>query len=238
MSAHSAIISNWPAACAGREGEGVGGSLFSTVTFGPGLTPVLFWRTRRPAGLPHMPLPLLPPPQALQPRLGNPPRFYQLLEQPAPLAGCEFPHGFRDWPLLHERGFRHVICLAASRPGYSPAPLSILHACELDDLSVIQMPDDPAAEAKHIRGIARKVAVAIQSGEGVLVHCAAGRGRTGTVLGVTLRLLGMPAREVIDYLDKLHCQRSGKGWPESLWQSRLVEMTRPQTIIPCSRKEK
>jgi hypothetical protein len=197
----------------------------------------LFRPTPRLSAL-ALPPPLLPVDRALDAPLGTPRRFYQILEQPAPFAGCEFPYGFENWSRLADLGFRRVVCLASETPGYNPAPLRLLHACELDDLGVIQTPDEPIEEARQIRLIARRIALALVAGEGVLVHCAAGRGRTGTVIGVALRFLGMPASEVIAYLDHLHRERSGRGWPESPWQSRLIERTKPQMRNPCSWNEK
>lgn len=203
------------------------------------MTRLLEWVTRQRRELFLMPLPLpplIPVDRALAAPLGTPRRFYQVLELPAPLAGCEFPYGFGDWQRLYDLGFRNVVCLAARHPHYDPAPLYLLNACELDDLSVISIPDDHAAEAGRIHEISGRVAQALLSGHGVLIHCAAGRGRTGTVLGVVLRMLGIPADDIIDYLDRLHEERSGRGWPESPWQSRLIRKTRQS--IPCSRNEK
>ena len=114
--------------------------------------------------------------RALAALLGTPHRFYQILEQPAPLAGCEFPYGFRNWERLHDLGFRNVVCLAANHSGYDPAPLSLLNACELDDLSVVSTPDDPVAEATRILEISSLVVRPLLSDHGVLVHCAGGRG--------------------------------------------------------------
>ena len=183
-------------------------------------------QTPRLSTLALPPPPLLPVRRALTARLGTPRRFYQILEQPAPLAGCEYPYRFENWSCLRDLGFQNIVCLASETPSYDPTPLKLLGALELDDLSVLQTPDDPTAEAKRIRGIALQIARALQSREGVLVHCAAGRGRTGAVLGVALRLLGLSANEIIGYLDDLHRDRSGRGWPESPWQARLVRRTR------------
>jgi protein-tyrosine phosphatase len=62
----------------------------------------------------------------------------------------------------------------------------------------------------------------LQAGDGVVVHCAGGTGRTGTVIGCVLRLLGVAAVQVISYLDHLHQARGRSGWPEAEWQSQVV----------------
>lgn len=100
-------------------------------------------------------------------------------------------------------------------------------ACELDDLSVLEMPVDPELEAMQIRSVAARIVVALHTGEGCLVHCAAGRGRTGTVLGVALRMLGIQADRIVELLDALHVLRSGKGWPEAEWQKSVIFATQP-----------
>ena len=50
-----------------------------------------------------------------------------------------------------------------------------------------------------------------------------GTGRTGTVIGCVLRVLGRPAPQVICYLDDLNKARGKLGWPEAKWQAELVE---------------
>ena len=60
-------------------------------------------------------------------------------------------------------------------------------------------------------------------GEGVAVHCGFGTGRTGTVIGCILKILGFESRQILEHLDELHKARGRPGWPESPWQARLVE---------------
>jgi len=165
---------------------------------------------------------LIPPTQAVGCRGSMPPGFYQVLDAPAPLAGCAFPFGYDGWGILHDLGFRHVVCLSSETPSYSCEPLQLSVACELDDLSVIQKPASPERERRSIGRIGRQVVDWLHAGEGVLVHCAAGRGRTGTVVGATLRYLGVPADEIVSYLDDLHWIRSGKEWPEAKWQADIL----------------
>lgn len=173
-----------------------------------------------------MPMPpapiLIPLNQAIESRPGWPAGFYRILDAPAPLAGCAFPFNFRNWDHLHGLGFRHVFCLASENPRYSPHPLRLAVACELDDLSFQEFPIEPAREAAQIQEIAQSIVTALQNGEGCLVHCAAGRGRSGSVIGVALRMLGIPAPAIISHLNALHFARSGASWPESPWQADLV----------------
>ncbi len=173
--------------------------------------------------MPQSPIPVLvPTSEAIEAGQNVPPGFYHVLRDPAPLAGCAFPFGFRNWKELHERGFRHVFCLSSERPRYDPSPLELTVACELDDLSWRKRPVKPKQEAEQIQFIAGILAQTLRSGRGCLVHCAAGRGRTGTVMGVALRLLGLPAEVIISHFNSLHQLRSGSPWPEAFWQSRLL----------------
>jgi protein-tyrosine phosphatase len=65
---------------------------------------------------------------------------------------------------------------------------------------------------------AARLAVAwLESGEGVLVHCLGGTGRTGTVLACALRHLGLDADRACG---AVRSQRP--NWPESAWQEELV----------------
>lgn len=170
--------------------------------------------------LPHPPL--VPAAEANVRHPDRPRGFYRILDQPVPLAGCEFPLNFDRFNSLYEAGFRRVYCLCAKFPRYSPAPLELAAAFELDDLSYRELPRKPREEAERIDSIATDIVSALSRGEGCLVHCAAGRGRTGSVIGMVLRKLGVPADVVIHHLDSIHQFRNGASWPESPWQAALV----------------
>jgi protein-tyrosine phosphatase len=62
----------------------------------------------------------------------------------------------------------------------------------------------------------------MEDGEGIVVHCVGGIGRTGTVIGCVLRDLGFSADEVINYLDDLNKERGFGGWPETEWQEEMI----------------
>ena len=84
------------------------------------------------------------------------------------------------------------------------------------------MPRDPEQEESLVHEATQAVVSQLQAGAGVVVHCAGGTGRTGTVIGCVLRVLGVAAVQVISYLDHLHQARGRSGWPESAWQSQVV----------------
>ena len=150
--------------------------------------------------------------------------FYWLLQQPAPLAGMAFPNPNAPWKALHDLGFRHVVCLAARAPGYDPSPLRRVYAAELQDLYGGLTPRDPAREERLSGEAAGIVTARVLAGEGVVVHCAGGTGRTGTVLGCVLKSLGFATNEVVGRLRTLSEARGKRpGWPESPWQRQLVE---------------
>jgi hypothetical protein len=152
-----------------------------------------------------------------------PAELYFLARDPVALAGMAYPARV-DWQALHAAGLRRVVCLTHDgRPPYDPAPLTA-RATALEDLWNSPAPADPVVERERVLTAAGWVVDAIRAGEGVVVHCRGGRGRTGTVLGAALVLLGHEPGRVISHLDALHTRRGKLGWPESPWQSALLHL--------------
>lgn len=139
---------------------------------------------------------------------------FVVLREPALLGGMGYPAADTAWAALHRLGFRRVVRL---HPGdYDPAPLLIADF-ELEDLHGGRMPSDPVSERARALEAARAAADWVSGGEGVLVHCMGGTGRTGTVLVCALRYLGRSADEAIGLV------RSHRpAWPESPWQETIA----------------
>lgn len=156
------------------------------------------------------------------PGLAIPHDLYWVLSDPAPLAGMVYPSAHLRWAALEAAGFCHVVCLTGSSFAYNPSPLNALLAVALEDLYDKPGPSCPQAEEESIRRAAQVIAATVQSGEGVVVHCDGGTGRTGTVLGCALRLLGYPTPVVLGFLEQVNRARGRDGWPESPWQARVV----------------
>ena len=164
------------------------------------------------------------PPEALWsvPGLDTPHRFYQVLRAPAPLAGMSFPNG-PPWNSVAAAGFESIVCLTDDTPPYDPSPLRVLLALKFKDLVGGAQPDDPQREAAMLRDVVQAVVDELRSGRGVLVHCAGGTGRTGTVIACALAALGMPEDEVLKYMASVNGARGrSPGWPEADWQKRQV----------------
>ncbi len=147
-----------------------------------------------------------------------PEELYWILSDP-PLAGMQFPLKL-SWQELHNVGFTDVVSLHPD--GYDPSPLSLCFSKELQDLYGGRTPTNPEREKDLVREAVEAVVKSLSSKRGVVVHCLGGRGRTGTVLGCTLREFGFGAQDVIAYLDRIHKARGTEGWPESRWQSDLI----------------
>ena len=154
-----------------------------------------------------------------------PRELYWVLASPAPLAGMKYPRPDFPWSNLHAAGFAGVVAIHPGR--YDPTPLSVLFFEHLEDLVHGGPPTDAVRELKAIGRAVTATLWALRGGQGVVVHCAGGRGRTGTVLGCALRELGHEPTDVITYLDRVHKARGTPGWPESPWQSALVRDWKP-----------
>lgn len=128
------------------------------------------------------------------------------------------------WSELGATGFQHVVCLASERPAYDPTPLHLLAAVRLDDNYGGRSPRDPERDRAVTTSVVCAVLDALARGEGVVIHCQGGTGRTGTVLGCLLRALGHTPAQVLKYFQLLNAARGrqSSGWPESDWQRMLV----------------
>lgn len=156
-----------------------------------------------------------------------PKEIYLVLEDPARLAGMVRPSARTPWSALADEGFRYVVCLTDDAAPHDPSPLSVLHAVALEDLYGGITPQDTKLEAERILAAADRIVSALRAGEGVVVHCAGGTGRTGSVIGAVLRRFGHSADDVRAYLDRLH-RRRGSGWPESFWPATILNRIEPE----------
>lgn len=75
------------------------------------------------------------------------------------------------------------------------------------------VPEDTA----NFRAAVQSVAQALRAGEAVLLHCAAGMGRTGTTAACVLKRLGLPSAEALQRV------RDAGSNPESAAQSGLID---------------
>jgi hypothetical protein len=150
--------------------------------------------------------------------------FFLVTREPAPLAGMQRPTSETPWKSFHRIGLQQVVCLTEAPPFYQSDPLAIAGHFPLQDLYNGITPVNPVAEADRIQKAANRIASLLNRKIGVLVHCAGGTGRTGTVIGCVLRRLGYNASDIISYLDQINRQRgSRKGWPESQWQAEMIQ---------------
>ena len=123
---------------------------------------------------------------------------------------------------MAKAGFNHVVNLTEDTSSYDPNPLRLLCSLSLEDLAHGGGPEDPEREEALIRKATESVVRTLSAGESVVIHCAGGRGRTGTVIACVLKVFGHDPNEIVDALNSLHISRGKAGWPESPWQSELV----------------
>jgi protein-tyrosine phosphatase len=75
------------------------------------------------------------------------------------------------------------------------------------------VPPDPRAFREAIRRVAQR----LQAGDTVLMHCAAGMGRTGSAAACVLKALGLPSDEALDRI------RAAGSNPQNAAQSGFVD---------------
>jgi protein-tyrosine phosphatase len=75
------------------------------------------------------------------------------------------------------------------------------------------VPDDPAA----FRGAVERIADALRKGKAVMMHCAAGMGRTGSAAACVLKALGLSTEEALQRV------RDAGSNPQNAEQSGFVE---------------
>lgn len=134
------------------------------------------------------------------------------------------PGRFEPWSAFTEdarrAGLGTVVCLAPRSelaelsPHYHAAlargglPFRWLHV----PMRNFGLPEDPAGFRRDIAGIAQDV----RGGDVVLLHCAAGLGRTGSAAACLLKALGVDAREALQRV------REAGSNPQNAEQSGLV----------------
>jgi protein-tyrosine phosphatase len=135
------------------------------------------------------------------------------------------PGRFEAWPAFQAEAQRSrlalVVCLtprpelAELSPDYHAAlergrlPFRWTHL----PMRNFGLPEDQPAFRDSIQSIAR----ALRAGDAVLLHCAAGLGRTGTAAACVLKALGVPAEQALQRV------RDAGSNPQNAQQSGLVD---------------
>lgn len=153
--------------------------------------------------------------------LGAPSAFVVPVAGP-PLAGMPYPRDDVEWDAVAASGVARVLDLSGLPCGYDCTPLERV-PLDLQDLAGGRLPNDEEREREQIRGAVDVITATREALDGVVVHCEGGRGRTGTVLGAYLVTLGHAPSVVSHWLNQLYASRGQSGWPESRWQSDLLE---------------
>lgn len=116
---------------------------------------------------------------------------------PRQLLACGYPRTNASLAALREAGISLLVNLHTAP--HSPAALARRGLRELH----LPTPDFEAPTAEALRLAVREIGEALTAGQGVAVHCGAGRGRTGTVMACVLVSRGATAREAIATVRRL-----------------------------------
>jgi hypothetical protein len=135
------------------------------------------------------------------------------------------PGRFEAWPAFEIQAERNrlglVVCLTPRAelselsPDYHAAVVAgrLSFRWQLAPMRNFGLPEDPAAFRRDIQAVAG----ALRQGDSVMLHCAAGMGRTGTAAACVLKALGLEAA------DALQRVRDAGSNPQNAEQSGLVD---------------
>lgn len=143
----------------------------------------------------------------------------------ARLAGMSAPPPGFPFAILEELGLDTIVSLVGPAT-YDPSPLAS-HAFTLRDLVGGAAPEDSAAEEAEVRRAVAAIRSLLADGRNVAVHCRAGIGRTGLVIGAVLVSEGHDPATVTAWVNAVQQARGSRGWPESPWQSDLLTSFEP-----------
>ena len=146
-------------------------------------------------------------------------------EVPGQLLLDAMPGRFEPWKTFearaHDSGLGVVVCLT---PRAEMAELSPHYRHAVDSGRVpfrwmhlpvpnFGVPDDAGAFRREVERIAQ----ALRHGDTVLLHCAAGMGRTGSTAACVLKALGLPTQEALQRV------RDAGSNPQNALQSGFVD---------------
>jgi hypothetical protein len=158
------------------------------------------------------------------------PVILRSLEMPVGLPGCVWlsamPGRFEHWAdfltAARRADLAEIVCLTPWHEikGLSPAYAAALNEGTLpfrwSNLPIRNL--GIPGEQQLFRQSVERLAGQVQSGESVLLHCAAGIGRTGTAAACLLKCLGASAADSVSRV------RAAGSNPESAAQSGLIEL--------------
>lgn len=148
------------------------------------------------------------------------PPGFSWVDQPR-LAGMALPRSAEDLRWLRRNGIDVLVSLTED-----PLPRHWVNDAGVLSVSV-PVPDMEAPTDRQLDHILATIRRANDSGMGVAVHCAAGLGRTGTVLAAYLVAGGLPARAALVKLRDLR-----PGSVETLDQERAIERYARKLALP------
>jgi protein-tyrosine phosphatase len=146
-------------------------------------------------------------------------------ELPGQLWLGAMPGRFESWPAFESRaersGLAMVVCLtprtelAELSPDYHAAVVAgrVGYRWMQVPMRNFGVPEDGAAFRRDVQAIAQ----AVRNGDAVLLHCAAGIGRTGTAAACVCKALGLEAGEALERV------REAGSNPQNAEQSGLVD---------------
>ena len=146
-------------------------------------------------------------------------------EVPGQLWLGPMPGRFNAWPAFESQAQRSglglVVCLtpraemAELAPDYHAAVVAGRVGFRWLNLPMrnFGLPEDAAGFRREVNAIAET----IRRGDAVLLHCAAGMGRTGTAAACVLKAVGLDAQEAL-----LRVREAGSN-PQNAEQSGLVD---------------